>query len=75
MNKILKDFLNWLLSIFIAIVFVFFLKTFIGMPTTITGSSMVPTFYSNEKLNTPVKIVMVKLVLQSSNLILINKRI
>ena len=50
MNKILKDFLNWLLSIFIAIVFVFFLKTFIGMPTTITGSSMVPTFYSNEKL-------------------------
>ena len=50
MNKILRDFLNWLLSIFIAIVFVFFLKTFIGMPTTITGSSMVPTFYSNEKL-------------------------
>ena len=49
MNKILRDFLNWLLSIFIAIVFVFFLKTFIGMPTTITGSSMVPTFYSNEK--------------------------
>ena len=38
MNKILKVFLNWLLSIFIAIVFVFFLKTFIGMPTTITGS-------------------------------------
>ena len=50
MNKILRDFLNWLLSIFIAIVFVFFLKTFIGMPTTITVSSMVPTFYSNEKL-------------------------
>ena len=50
MNKILKDFLNWLLSIFIAIVFVFFLKTFVGMPTTITGTSMVPTFYSNEKL-------------------------
>ena len=50
MNKILKVFLNWLLSIFIAIVFVFFLNTFIGMPTTITGSSMVPTFYSNEKL-------------------------
>ncbi len=50
MNKVLKNIGNWLLSILIAFIFVFLLKTFIGMPTTVNGASMVPTFFSDEKL-------------------------
>lgn len=50
MNKILKNMSNWLLSILIAFIFVFLLKTFIGMPTTVKGTSMVSTFFPEEKL-------------------------
>lgn len=50
MNKILSNIESWLLSIAIAFIFVFLLKTFIGMPTTVKGSSMVPTFFQNDKL-------------------------
>lgn len=49
-TRIWKTILNWVLSIFIALVFVFFLKTFIGMPTTVKGTSMFPTFFPEEKL-------------------------
>lgn len=50
MNKIFKNIGTWLLSIFIAFLIVFLLKTFIGMPTTVKGTSMVPTFLPEEKL-------------------------
>ena len=50
MNKIISNIESWLLSIAIAFIFVFLLKTFIGMPTTVNGSSMVPTFFQNDKL-------------------------
>lgn len=50
MNKILSNIESWLLSIAIAFIFVFLLKTFIGMPTTVKGSSMVSTFFQNDKL-------------------------
>ena len=50
MNKIISNIESWLLSIAIAFIFVFLLKTFIGMPTTVKGSSMVPTFFQNDKL-------------------------
>ncbi len=50
MNKILSNIKSWLLSIAIAFIFVFLLKTFICMPTTVKGSSMIPTFFQNDKL-------------------------
>lgn len=50
MKKLGKNILGWLLSFSIAFVIVFLLKTFIGMPTTVKGTSMVPTFFSKEKL-------------------------
>lgn len=50
MKKIFKNIGTWLFSIFIAFLIVFLLKTFIGMPTTVKGTSMVPTFLPEEKL-------------------------
>ena len=50
MKGIFKKILGWLLSICIAFVIVFLLKTFIGMPTTVKGTSMSPTFFPEEKL-------------------------
>ena len=50
MKEIFKNILGWLLSICIAFFIVFLLKTFIGMPTTVKGTSMVPTFFQGEKL-------------------------
>ena len=50
MKKFFKQILGWLLSICIAFVIVFLLKTFIGMPTTVKGTSMAPTFLTDEKL-------------------------
>ncbi len=50
MKEILKNISMWLFSVLIAFVIVFLLKTFIGMPTTVKGTSMVPTFLPEEKL-------------------------
>lgn len=50
MKEIYKNIMGWLLSICIAFVIVFLLKTFIGMPTTVKGTSMSPTFLPEEKL-------------------------
>lgn len=47
MIKYIKD---WLISICIAIVIVCLLRTFIGLPTTVKGSSMLPTLVPEEKL-------------------------
>ena len=50
MKGFFRNILGWLLSICIAFVIVFLLKTFIGMPTTVKGTSMSPTFFPEEKL-------------------------
>lgn len=50
MKEFFRNILGWLLSICIAFVIVFLLKTFIGMPTTVKGTSMSPTFFPEEKL-------------------------
>lgn len=50
MIRILKTIGTWLLSAFIALVIVFLLKTFVGMPTKIKGTSMYPTFVPNERI-------------------------
>lgn len=50
MKKIESNIGKSLLSICIAFLIVFFLKTFIGIPTTIKGKSMIPSFFPNEKL-------------------------
>jgi signal peptidase I len=50
MKNILKNIAGWLASILIAFLIVFFMKTFIGMPTTVKGMSMVPAFFPEEKL-------------------------
>lgn len=51
MKQIIKDnVLGWLLSVVIAVAIVFVLKTFIGMPTTVKGTSMATTLFPEEKL-------------------------
>ena len=51
MKQIIKEnVLGWLISIVIAIAIVFILKTFIGMPTTVKGTSMATTLFPEEKL-------------------------
>lgn len=51
----MKEFLKyslkgWLISFTIAVMIVFILKTFIGMPTTVKGTSMSKTLYPDDKL-------------------------
>lgn len=51
MKRIIKDnILGCLLSVIIAVAIVFILKTFIGMPTTVKGTSMATTLFPEEKL-------------------------
>ncbi|MBO5349089.1 MAG: signal peptidase I [Clostridia bacterium] len=50
MKIFFKNVVGWLISVCIAFVIVFLLKTFIGMPTTVKGTSMAPSFFPNEKL-------------------------
>lgn len=50
MKREFKNSFSWLLSLCIAFLIVFLLKTFIGMPTTVKGTSMFPTFFPDEKL-------------------------
>ena len=50
MKKIYINIFYGLISIIIAFCFVFLLKTFVGMPTTVKGTSMAKTFYPKEKL-------------------------
>ena len=51
MKQVIKNnILGWLLSVIIAIAIVFILKTFIGMPTTVKGTSMATTLFPEEKL-------------------------
>lgn len=41
---------GWLISFVIAVMIVFILKTFVGMPTTVKGTSMSKTLYPDDKL-------------------------
>lgn len=41
---------GWLFSFILAIIIVFILKTFVGMPTTVKGTSMASTLQPEEKL-------------------------
>ena len=50
MKEILKNIGAWVLSIIIAFLIVFLLKMFVGIPTTIKGTSMFPTLTSGEKV-------------------------
>lgn len=50
MKSVFKNIATWLISICVAFVIVFLLKTFVGMPTTIKGTSMFPTLSSGEKV-------------------------
>ena len=48
MKHILKNIVTWMISICIAFLIVVLLKAFVGMPTTIKGTSMFPTLSSGE---------------------------
>lgn len=50
MKHILKNIVTWMISICIAFLIVVLLKAFVGMPTTIKGTSMFPTLSSGEKV-------------------------
>ena len=50
MRYFFKNMLTWIISMCIAFIIVFLLKTFVGMPTTIKGTSMFPTLSSGEKV-------------------------
>lgn len=50
MRYILKNIITWMISICIAFLIVLLLKAFVGMPTTIKGTSMFPTLSSGEKV-------------------------
>lgn len=50
MRGILRTLKTWCISLLIAFLIIFIIKTFIGVPTTVKGTSMFPTFYSGEKL-------------------------
>lgn len=50
MREFKKNVLGWLFSIFIALAIVFFIKTFLIMPTTVVGTSMFPTLMPKDKL-------------------------
>ncbi len=45
-----RSLLGWLASLCIALIIVFVLKTFVGMPTTVKGTSMATTLHSEDKL-------------------------
>ena len=48
-NKV-KNFLEWIYCIVIAVVIVLIIKSFIGVPTVVKQSSMYPTLMQNERL-------------------------
>lgn len=50
MKRFFRNIRAAIFSIIVALFVVFILKTFIGMPTTITGTSMFPTLASGEKV-------------------------
>ncbi len=49
-ERLLRTLIGWLTSFAIALIIVFVLKTFVGMPTTVKGTSMSSTLYPNDKL-------------------------
>lgn len=49
-DHIKKSFTGWFASLAIALIVVFILKTFVGMPTTVKGTSMATTLYPEDKL-------------------------
>ena len=49
-ESIKRGIFGWLASLCIALIIVFVLKTFVGMPTTVKGSSMASTLHPEDKL-------------------------
>ena len=49
-ERLIRSIMGWLASFTIALIIVFVLKTFVGMPTTVKGTSMSTTLYPNDKL-------------------------
>lgn len=49
-ESIKRGVLGWFASLGIALIIVFVLKTFVGMPTTVKGSSMATTLHAEDKL-------------------------
>ena len=49
-ERLIKSILGWIASFSIALIIVFVIKTFVGMPTTVKGTSMAGTLYPNDKL-------------------------
>lgn len=49
-ERLIRGIMGWLASFIIALIIVFVLKTFVGMPTTVKGTSMSTTLYPNDKL-------------------------
>ncbi|MBR2703985.1 MAG: signal peptidase I [Clostridia bacterium] len=49
-ERLMRSIMGWLASFTIALIIVFVIKTFIGMPTTVKGTSMAGTLYPNDKL-------------------------
>lgn len=49
-ERLFRSIKGWITSLFIALIIVFVLKTFIGMPTTVKGTSMASTLHPEDKL-------------------------
>lgn len=49
-EHIRESMIGWFTSLVIALIIVFVLKTFLGMPTTVKGTSMATTLYPEDKL-------------------------
>ena len=49
-ERIKESIIGWFASLAIALIIVFVLKTFVGMPTTVKGTSMATTLHPEDKL-------------------------
>ncbi|MBQ3407751.1 MAG: signal peptidase I [Clostridia bacterium] len=49
-ERLKRSIMGWFASFIIALIIVFVLKTFVGMPTTVKGTSMATTLHPNDKL-------------------------
>jgi signal peptidase I len=49
-KKFLKNLLQWIVCIFLAMIFLLIFKYYVAIPTVVSGSSMNPTLSDNEKL-------------------------
>ena len=49
-NSTLKEIIEWMLCLLIATLIAILIKYYVGTPTKVEGSSMVPTLYDNQRL-------------------------